>query len=489
MNMELIWNERNGARVVYCGVAQALVEGEIPQIQDRPADAILSATGDVVLLGLETAEGCVRMGGEIRLQLICQDQSGVFAFTSRAAFRHTVQTEGVATGMLVRGIPALQSMEVQLTDGRITLQAVADITLRVVDNGPVKVLCGLEGVPDLEMQPQQICLPRREEVFRETLPIREEVDAPAVQTVLQRDVLVSLRDLQPGEQGTELSGTLTVSALVQDEEGCLFQLSQSLPFTENLEIRGEGEYRAELALEEVRVRAAPEFGLVVVEGRLRVCLYAVRTWEAQLPQDLFSPSIPFGCQQETLCLSGELGPVSHRHTMHETVNIPSGMPEAQRVVYCAVRPVITASAVTQERLCMEGLLVTRILYESADGYIHAFTEDIPFETACPAPGATEAMVSPAATASANGSGRALEVNYTLQIQADLAVQQTYTRITGITECDRPNMAQGIVVYFAGAGETLYDVAKRFAIPRSALSAALGDAGEELQEGQRLVFLR
>ena len=25
--MELIWNERNGARVVYCGVAQALVEG------------------------------------------------------------------------------------------------------------------------------------------------------------------------------------------------------------------------------------------------------------------------------------------------------------------------------------------------------------------------------------------------------------------------------------------------------------------------------
>lgn len=82
--MELIWNERNGARVVYCGVAQALVEGEVPQLPDRPADTILSATGDVALLGLETAEGCVRMGGEIRLQLICQDASGVFAFTSRA---------------------------------------------------------------------------------------------------------------------------------------------------------------------------------------------------------------------------------------------------------------------------------------------------------------------------------------------------------------------------------------------------------------------
>ena len=43
--MELIWNERNGARVVYCGVAQALVEGEVPQLQDRLADTILSAPG------------------------------------------------------------------------------------------------------------------------------------------------------------------------------------------------------------------------------------------------------------------------------------------------------------------------------------------------------------------------------------------------------------------------------------------------------------
>ena len=69
------------------------------------------------------------------------------------------------------------------------------------------------------------------------------------------------------------------------------------------------------------------------------------------------------------------------------------------------------------------------------------------------------------------------------------MQQTYTLVTGLTECDPPSMAQGIVVYFAGAGETLYDVAKRFAIPRSALRAALGDAKEQLEEGQRLVFLR
>ena len=77
----------------------------------------------------------------------------------------------------------------------------------------------------------------------------------------------------------------------------------------------------------------------------------------------------------------------------------------------------------------------------------------------------------------------------MQIQAELSIQQTHVLVTGVTECERPELAQGIVVYFAGAGETLYDVAKRFAIPRSALRAAWGDAKEELEEGQRLVFLR
>ena len=347
----------------------------------------------MALLGLETAEGCVRMGGEIRLQLICQDASGVFAFTSRAAFRHTVQTEGVATGMQVRGIPALQSLEVQLTDGRITLHAVADITLRVVDNGPVKALCGLEGVPDLEMQSETICLPKREEVFREVLPIREEVDAQGVEAVLQRDVLIALRDIQPSEQGTELSGSLTISALVQDQEGRLFQLHQNLPSPKP--------WRSGAKANTGRSWPWRRSGCGLPRN------LAWWWWRAgsSMPirgAHLGGPAAPGPVQpQHPLRMSaGDLpsergiGPGQPPAYPHETVNIPSGMPEAQRVVYCAVRPVITAAAVDQDRVCMEGLLVTRILYEGADGHICAFTEDIPFETACPAPGASEAMVSP-----------------------------------------------------------------------------------------------
>ncbi len=487
--MELIWNECMAEQVVYCGSAQALVEGEIPQLEDRAANAILSATGDVCLLGAEAGEESIRLGGEVRLQLICMGENGVYSFHSRAAFRHTVQAEGVHTDMEVKAQPALQSMEVKLVEGRITLEAVVDMNLRVSSRAPLKALCGIEGVPDLECQGRDISFFRREAVYETVVPLREEIDAAEVQGILQSDLLVTLRDLQPGGEGVELSGSLLVSALAQKGDGSLFHLSQSLPFTERLDVVSAGPLYGVLSLEEGRMRAAEEFGLVVAEGRLHISLYALRQQEISLPQDMFSPSQAFACERETVTLSGDLAPLQERLALHETVNIPGGLPEARRVLYTAVRPVVTASNVAEGQLSIEGLLVTRILYESEAGTINAFTEDIPFTANLPAAGATEAMVTAQAVAAAGGSGRALEVNYTIQLQALLWSQSQAQAVTGLAECPPAPQPQGIIVYFAGAGETLYDVAKRFAVPVAALGAALEGESPALEEGQRLVFLR
>lgn len=487
--MELNWTDLMAERVVYCGVAQALVEGDIPQIEGRPAREILSATGDVALAGAESAAGAVRLSGEVRLQLICTGEGGAFAFTSRAAFRHTVQVEGARAGMPVKAVPILQAMEVKLAGGRITLSAQVDIALRITDSSPVKALAGLSGVQDMEMRGRNILLSRWEEVFRDVLSIREEMDAADARCVLHSDVVASLRDIRCDGRGVEISGILTMSALVEGAEGRLFHLTQNIPFTETLDVVGSGNMKAELSVEACQVRVAEEFGLLVVEVKLRACLYAMEQVELTLPQDLFSPSLPLACERETLRLCADMGPLTHRHTLHETVSVPPGQPEVCRVVYAAVRPVITACNVIEERLCVEGLLVTRVIYESESGTLCAFTEDIPFECCCPAPATTEALPFAAATATAAGSGRSLEMSFSIQITAAMALQRTETVVTGIRETQREPQPQGIIVYFAGAGETLYDVAKRFCVPRRALRDSLSPATEELEEGQRIVFLR
>ena len=99
------------------------------------------------------------------------------------------------------------------------------------------------------------------------------------------------------------------------------------------------------------------------------------------------------------------------------------------------------------------------------------------------------MASAGATAIASGSGRALEVSYTLQIQAELSIQQTHVLVTGVTECERPELAQGIVVYFCRrrgdpirCGKTLRHSPQR---PASGLGGRQGRIGG----GAAAVFLR
>ena len=486
--MELIWTDLMAERVVYCGVAQALVEGDIPQIEGRPAKEILSATGDVALSGVETAEGAVRLSGEVRLQLVCSGEGGVFAFTSRAAFRHTVQVEAARPAMPVNAVPALQAMEVKLTGGRISLSAQVDISLRVTDSEPISALSDLSGVDDLEIQGRSITLAKRTQIFQDVISLREEVDAADARFVLHSDVTACLREMRADGRGAEISGTLTVSALVEGEEGRLFHMTSNIPFTETLDAMAGGDVRADISIESCQVRVAEEFGIMVVEVKLRACLYGTERMEMTLPDDLFSPVMAFTCQLETLDLCANAGPLAHRHTMHETVSIPAGLPEVSRVVYTSVRPVITTGNVADERLCIEGLLVTRVIYESESSGLYAFTEDIPFECSCPAAEATEALTSAMATATASGTGRSIEMSFSIQIRASLAIQRIETVVTGIQEAEAVSQPQGIIVYFAGSGETLYDVAKRFAVPRKALCGRHG-MDEELAEGQRLVFMR
>ncbi|MDR0839945.1 MAG: DUF3794 domain-containing protein [Christensenellaceae bacterium] len=490
--MELIRNELMAERVVYSGVAQAMVEGEIPQIEDRIAGDILSATGDVLLMESAITENAVQLSGRVSVQLICAGENGPFAFTSRADFTHNMPAQGAMPGMLAEAAPMLQALEVTLTDGRIRMGAVVDIALQVLDSTPLQTFGGIRGAQELELLTDRFTAAKRETVFHDVLRLREEVDAAGAAAVLQSDVTVALRELRRDGRGVELNGILTVSALVEDKEGRLFQLTQNLPLNETLDVfaASDADLHARAQVLQADVQASQEFGMLVADLRLAVSLFARSQSELILPQDAFSPALPFTCEQEAVQLCSYGGESTLRHAISETVSVPNGLPEINRVIYAAARPVVTGGVPQDGQLYAEGLLITRVLYESDTGALHAFTEDIPFHAGLPAgQDSTHALLWASATASAAGSGRAAEVRFSLNLHASLYAFAARKVVTGISQCAGAEVPEGIIVYFAGAGETLYDVAKRFCIPREKLRAAQPGLQETLEEGQKLVFLR
>ena len=157
------------------------------------------------------------------------------------------------------------------------------------------------------------------------------------------------------------------------------------------------------------------------------------------------------------------------------------------MVYATARPMVTAYGIENGVLTAEGLLFTRILYTAESGCIFAFNEDIPFSVNMEAQGATDAMIYGVAAASAAGGGRSVELNCTLILIADLYCTGGFEAVTGIEECPQRPPHQGITVYFASAGDTLYAIAREYNTSRANL-LRMNDLPEVLQGGERVAFM-
>ncbi len=485
--MELIWKELPGEQMIYSGLAQAAVEGDIPLPEGRSLREVLSCTGSVTLVSAAAGTDCVTAEGTVSVDIICTD-GNVFAFSSRAAFRHVIPAEGVQEGMTAQIQPSLQSLELINQNGKLHLNAVADMAVLVTSPGGIRVLSGISGVEDAEQDTRELSLACRCDEQAGTLHIREELEAPFASSVLYSEVCAALREVIPSSGGITLEGTLYISALVESRTGVLSQLCRAIPFSQRVEGSGQAPMWGEVTAAAWDVRASEEFGMVIADVRLNYRLFGRSCVKAAAAADIFSPTLPFDCRHSTIRPCSFLGCIHHRHSLTENIILPEGLPDAQRVIYTAVRPLVTSSGMENGRLIVEGLLTLRVIYAGESGSIFTFNEDIPFSVETDAPGATDALIHASASASASGGGRSLELSGTILLSACLYTAENITVLSGIEECEPMETPHGLMGYFPSPGETLYSIAKQFRTSRKNLRRCNNDLPEVLTGEERIVFI-
>lgn len=485
--MELIWKELPGEHMIYSGLAQAVVEGEIPVPEGRSAKEVLSCTGSVALTGAQAAEDAVNVEGRVCVDVICTDGS-VFAFSSRAAFRHVIPADGVRPGMDAQVQPSLQTLELANDNGRLRLSAVADMAVQVTAPGGIRVLSSISGVEDGEQDTRELTLSCETREQAGSIRLREELEAPFAARVLYSEVCAGLREVIPSQDGLILEGTVYISALVESRTGVLSQLSRALPFSETVEGSGQAPLWGQVTVEAWDVRASEEFGVVIGDVRLDYRILGRTCAKAEAVVDIFSPTMPFECQHTRLRPCSFLGCVEHRHSVTENVMLPEGMPDAQRVIYATVRPLVTSLGMENDRLAVEGLLAVRILYSGESGSIFTFGEDVPFSLEADAPGAAHALASVNTWASASGGGRSVELSCTILLSARLYAADDIMAVSGIEECAPRETPHGLMAYFPAPGETLYSVARQYNTSRENLRRCNDDLPEVLTGNERIVFI-
>lgn len=485
--MELIWNELPLEQMIYLGTAQALVEGSIPLPEGRTAEEVLSCTGEIQITDAAAREGSISVEGRVKVDVICRD-TGVFAFSSAAAFRHTIPAEGVKVGMNPQVFPSLQTLDITGSGSSLNICAVADLNCRVTDSKGCRAVFGLRGVSDVEEDMRTLSLGRCGLCGSGSFRLREEIDAPFAERLLYSQVQCSIKEAADTPEGVRLEGTLYISALTESKSGAMSQLSHAIPFSQIVEGGGDNLW-AECEAAAFDLRCNGEFGLITLDVQVNYRLFSGESIPLQLPADMFSPTVPFRCTKNRLRLCSGEGSTSQRYSISETVALPEGLPEIQRVIYTAVRPIITGQSIEKGTLTVEGLLFTRVIYAAESGSLFSFGEDLPFAFTMDASCATEAVVAATAFGQSSGSGRSIELSCTICASARLYGVHTVSSICGIEECEMPTVPRGLIAHFPSAGETLYCVARRYNTSRENLRKLCPDVEEVLSGGERIVFLR
>lgn len=492
--MEFLYNDWNGERLVSKVVSQALVDGAIPVPEGRSAALILSAGGEVIVSSAETVEGRVILDGRVKLDIFCADAQGKpFAFVSTAPFKHTIPCEGALPGMTAKVQACLQTLQVEAGGGMPELNAVVDLTCSLFDASPLRVLAGIRGVNDMEFKNLPLNIKKRESLGRCTSRMREEVVASGVSAVLSGSGCAVIRDIQAEGNRAVVEGTLTIMAVCEGSDGRLTQLVQHIPFAESVELDGDpGQITGSVQAENLVIRPlGEEFSLLSVEADLKIDLFGVRRVNLDLPVDAYSPSVALACKQASVTLPVHLMDIQKRVSLSENVSVPEGMPNIYRIVASTARPVITCQSCEQGRLCVDGILFTYVIYQCEEGRLHAFTEDIPFTHQFDADcslGSQADVEARCVCVTAAGGGRSAEVSFTLFFNVELYDLIQSQAAVGAEECEAGCIRHGLVIYFAGAGETLFDVAKRFSTTRTALLNRDPSLKEELNEGDKLVLM-
>lgn len=493
--MELLTNDLVIGHIAGNAAAQTLIEGDLPLPAGRQAAAILDYSGELSVAGIEVLKDRLMLDGTLTAELICTDQDGVpFSFRSAAAFHHTVEIPGADAGMDGRALPSLQSLSCTPDNGVVKLSAVADIACRVEDHSPVRVLSGVRDIPDLLLKPLQISSSQRKSVGRAPLRIRGELNAGSIAEVVSVKAQAAVTSLSPASDGIQAEGTVSFCALCREQNNSLIQLNHQLPFREIVPAELSSvpsEAAAQVSGCSLR-RIGEGSGALTAEAELSLEFFSYTSSEYSIVTDAYAPSTPMECIAKPLAAFSQYPVLQKRVSLCESVAVPEGWPAVSRSVFADAHPVVTGSSLQNGQLSIDGLLITRIVYECSDGRLHAFSEDVPFllNAELPAQATDADCIVRCFCASASGSGSAADVSYSLLLEIYPMTMQELLPVTGVAPADAPPPQRGIVLYFAGAGETLWDVAKRFRTTPDALRAANPGLNGELSEGERLLlFLR
>jgi len=470
----------------------------------RETTNILHTCDMAVVESAEAMQDRVNVSGRVIFRVIYTQGNSAKAESIEAAadFTHVCEMKGAQPGSEVFACAEAAHASAAVQGGRVHMKAEVQLHARAVLGEPMEVITGA-GLPDAEKKKAQVRLRRTVGRGSADVLLREEFALPAemqIQDTLGATASVRMTDTAGGQGRIGLSGEVVIEAVhTSSVPGKpLVVTRHTVPVSQSVEIRGEGGdlLDGRMVVKDVAV-ASQDAGdgerTLRSEVLLGLSAWADREEEASLLQDAYTT------QGDMLRLTS--APVAVRtgdQRIHAAESgkaallLPEGAQALRTMLAAFAVPVMTGHNQSGNRLIVEGVLETTLIYMPQEGDAPVSARmDAPFRAAfalSAAPDDILTLTVDSVEAVPVTSDRA-EMRYILHLDVDGLQTQQVSVVTEAAAVPAAVPVKDIVLYFTQPGETVWDIAKRYRVTQSDLHRLNPDLPEEPKAGQGVVVWR
>ena len=469
---------------------QVPIESAIPLPQGRTVGSVLSVTPQLQLREARVSDAGVRLSGQLQLHLVAETGERVlYCFDAAAEFTHLIPVNGAAEAMQPRIFGQLLKCACHREDDGLRLSAVLDLKVWLLQSREVGAVSAIRGAVGLESREAAVLTRRRSLLGAKAVQIRDELGVEAGTNVLESKGTVRILSSRPTAEGVALEGELFSALVLLDPEGRLKEMTVRTPFSDTVRLEGAPGEGANLAGELTGLIARVDGEALFLNGDVSVSAYGSAESRTRILSDAYDEGGTFLCHREEAMGLMYLGPVVKEDTAEGPLAVPNHMPEVQQVLYSRALPAILRLEPRPEGTLLEGVALVTTVYRCDSGLLHSFTGEIPFSLTLPGPGSLVLPLSAAAFSAVTGRGRLLQGRVDLIFAGERYEENRIPYTDDLLSGAGTQQSRGILIYAPDAGETLFDLGKRFGIPQRRLRELNGEVTEPFSGAERILIIK
>ena len=506
--MELIKNMINTCEVTAKGTTQAMADGDVI-VPDTKPDILklLQVDSDACITDKYIENDRLILCGRVDYKVLYipdgENEKIKSIFTSME-FRQVVDARNTKEDAQILAKPMVEKVEFNTVNSRkLRLRAIIHIDYEICSLGMTEITSGIED-ENAEKQLTTVSFENTVNISEHDFTVKEKLEVPtgesSVKEILKNDIKIYDTEYKPVTGKVIVKGMVGICVLYKNEEEEVRFTEAECPFTEVLDADGVTENSVcdiDYSVLGTMCNAEPD-----IDGDLRdlildidICasLKATENAETEILKDCFVPYSKTECLKDNIVMQTTIERPSLQNTLRDVVEIPQNAPGISSIYNIMTNAIITKSEQQRNKIICEGKVEAYILYltDTPENPVYSLKKEIPFSYMIECKNETndtkcELKCSVKHSSYNLNSNGEIEIRCLLSVECMVIKELAAENITDVKtkECEG---RQGIVIYFANAGESLWNIAKHYGVPCSLL-AEYNDICEDKLETERKVFI-